>query len=102
MANVNDRFELSDNVSAHVSEIERIRSEYARRERELPNDLYSWDRQANLFFHCQTVRTCVAMLSRERMFPLDGKSVVDIGCGAGTWLLEFLQWGAPAGQLAGI
>jgi ubiquinone/menaquinone biosynthesis C-methylase UbiE len=34
------------------------------------------------------------------MFPLEGKSVADIGCGSGTWLLEFAQW--EASHLHGI
>ncbi|HLG98205.1 MAG TPA: class I SAM-dependent methyltransferase [Bryobacteraceae bacterium] len=34
------------------------------------------------------------------MFPLDGRKVLDAGCGAGVWLLEFAQWGAD--QLHGV
>jgi ubiquinone/menaquinone biosynthesis C-methylase UbiE len=28
------------------------------------------------------------------MFPLENRSVADIGCGSGRWLLEFAQWEA--------
>ena len=34
------------------------------------------------------------------MFPLEGRSVADIGCGSGRWLLEFAQW--EASEIHGI
>ena len=52
--------------------------------------------------HQQTVRSCIAALQRGSMFPLSGCRVADIGCGVGTWLLEFVQWGADPAELAGI
>jgi SAM-dependent methyltransferase len=81
-------------------EIERIRAEYARRKREIPHNFYGWDRVTNCFTHTQLVRDCIAELTREKMFPLENRSVADIGCGSGTWLLEFAQW--EASQLHGI
>jgi ubiquinone/menaquinone biosynthesis C-methylase UbiE len=42
------------------------------------------------------------MLHRASLFPLHGLRVADIGCGDGTWLLEFLQWGADPAALCGI
>jgi SAM-dependent methyltransferase len=84
------------------SEIERIRAEYARRGREIPQDFYSWSRPVNQFFHCQTLRACVAALVREALFPLTGKTIVDIGCGSGEWLTEFIQWGARCADVGGI
>jgi len=36
------------------------------------------------------------------MFPLNGRKIADIGCGVGTWLLEFVQWGADPADLGGI
>jgi ubiquinone/menaquinone biosynthesis C-methylase UbiE len=83
-----------------ASEIERIRTEYARRKRDIPEDFYRWDRVSNCFIHTQLVRDCIAELVRAKMFPLTGRSVADVGCGAGTWLLEFAQW--EASDLHGI
>ena len=76
------------------SEVARIRAEYARRSREIPPDFYSWARDVNLFFHCQIARTTIRSLQASGMYPLQGCSVLDVGCGGGTWLLEFAQWGA--------
>ncbi len=80
----------------------RITAEYERRAREIPADFYSLGRPGNLLLHQQTVRGCVAALQRADLYPLRGLRVADIGCGGGTWLLEFAQWGAEPESLAGI
>lgn len=83
-------------VDAESGEIERIRAEYARRRQEIPADFYSWGRPTNLFFDTQLVRDCIAGLKEAGMFPLEGRAVADIGCGAGRWLMEFAQWEATS------
>jgi ubiquinone/menaquinone biosynthesis C-methylase UbiE len=96
---------LAHNTStgaAAVGEIDRIRKEYARRAREIPTDFYSWSRPVNLFFHVQVVRAAIRALVSRGLFPLEGRTAADIGCGTGTWLLEFLQWGAEARNVYGI
>ena len=45
---------------------------------------------------------CISMLRRASLFPLDGRRIADVGCGDGTWLLEFVQWGADPTALCGI
>jgi len=89
-------------VDEEAAEISRIITEYKRRERELPPDYYGWQRPANLFAHLSTVSACVRELSRAKLFPLTGLRVLDVGCGRGSWLLEFCQWGAIPEDLAGI
>lgn len=84
------------------AEVSRIAAEYDRRAREIPADFYSWQRPANLLKDQQIVRTCVRLLHEAGMYPLDGKRVADIGCGVGTWMLEFMQWGADPKMLAGL
>jgi ubiquinone/menaquinone biosynthesis C-methylase UbiE len=90
------------NADPGAAEIQRIRLEYQRRAREIPRDFYNWSRCANQFLHFQTVRAAIDALTEEGLFPLEGHSVADIGCGTGTWMLEFAQWGADAGELCGI
>lgn len=84
------------------TETARIPAEYERRQRELPADFYSWSKPANLLMHQQTARSCIRILHRASLFPLQGLRVADIGCGNGSWLLEFVQWGADPARLAGI
>jgi SAM-dependent methyltransferase len=85
---------------ADASEILRIRAEYERRSREIPKNFYSWERMPNYFLDTQLVRASIAELAKEKMFPLEGRRVCDIGCGSGRWLLEFAQW--EASDLSGI
>lgn len=84
------------------SDTARICAEYRRRDREIDPAFYSWAKPANLLMHQQAVRGCIRMLRRAGEFPLHGRSVADIGCGNGTWMLEFSQWGAAPAHLAGI
>jgi ubiquinone/menaquinone biosynthesis C-methylase UbiE len=84
------------------SDTVRISREYERRARELPSDFYAWSRPANLLFHQQASRACIRLLHRASVFPLRGKRIADVGCGEGTWMLEFMQWGADSQALCGI
>src|SRR4051794_2258268 len=49
-----------------------------------------------------TVNFCDLVLVQHEMFPLYGRSVADVGCGYGQWLVECLHWGANVGSLYGI
>src|SRR5882672_10974606 len=89
-------------MSYNGSDIIRISAEYERRAREIPEDFYSLGKPSNLLMHEQTLRSCIRLLQRASMFPLNGRRVADIGCGVGTWLLEFLQWGVDPADLGGI
>jgi SAM-dependent methyltransferase len=84
------------------SDTVRITAEYERRERELPPDFYGWSTPSNLLMHEHTLRGCISLLRRASLFPLGGRRIADVGCGAGTWLLEFVQWGADPTALCGI
>src|SRR5205823_4030590 len=75
---------------------------YLRRARELSPDFYSLRKPANLFFKQQRTRHVLAILERERFFPLEKRRILEIGCGAGDWLADFEAWGARRGNLAGI
>ena len=83
-------------------EAERIREEYARRERHVPPDRYSLASAPNLFARQQKNRALLSILSTEGLLPLAGKKVLDLGCGDGQQLLEFQTWGSRPADLAGI
>lgn len=80
----------------------RITIEYERRAREIPADFYSLGKPANLLMQVQMTRSCIAALQRNSLFPLNGRRIADIGCGFGSWMLQFIQWGADPDCLAGI
>lgn len=83
-------------------EIERIRLQYAARAREIPPGFYDSNRSENQFLHAGAARACAALLLSAGAFPLDRAQILDVGCGQGQWLLEFLRWGATVAKLHGI
>ena len=84
------------------SELDRIRAEYERRGREIPDDFYATDRPANLFLRQGQERALVRLLTAKGLTPLRGKRLLDVGCGTGQWLSLFESHGMVRGDLAGI
>jgi SAM-dependent methyltransferase len=82
----------------HTREIGRIRSEYARRRREVSDE----DWRVRLFFRQGRERALLSALWREGALPLADRRVLDVGCGSGQTLVDFETWGAKRGHLAGI
>jgi len=80
-------------------ELDRIRAEYARRERALDPAFYDLDRPANLFMRHGQERALAALLGPG---GLKGQRLLDVGCGAGWWLSDLQRLGAPADRLAGL
>ena len=85
----------------HDSEIRRIEAEYERRERELDTDTYSPTRPENVFIRQTVERALLRALRDAGLLPLDGRRVLEVGCGTGQWLAELAGWGAGE-RLAGI
>ena len=84
------------------SEKERIKDEYQRRKKEIPNDFYSLEHPGNLFMYQGRSRAVIKLLSQQRVFPLTDKSILEVGCGAGSWLVDFESWGANQKRLHGM
>lgn len=85
-----------------ADEIDRIRAEYRRREREIPAAIYDLSRPAPRFAYARLLPVIMDALGRAGKLPLGGRVVADVGCGTGTWLRQFLCWGASAASLRGI
>jgi ubiquinone/menaquinone biosynthesis C-methylase UbiE len=83
-------------------EIERIRDAYAERARRGADDRYGLHEQANLFLFQRRERALIDLLRRHRLMPLDDKRVLDIGCGNGEVLRDFVRYGARPELLGGI
>ncbi|HEY8489799.1 MAG TPA: class I SAM-dependent methyltransferase [Dehalococcoidia bacterium] len=85
-----------------MGEIDRIRAAYARRARQGLDDRYSLTDPANLYLFQRRERLLLAMLRRHGLTPLRGRRILDVGCGTGEVLNDFVQYGAEPSLLAGI
>jgi ubiquinone/menaquinone biosynthesis C-methylase UbiE len=78
----------------------RIRDAYARRTSAKKE--YSWFDAGHLFMIQQLERRMLAALTRYGMASLRSKRILEVGCGNGYWLREFIKWGATPENLVGI
>jgi ubiquinone/menaquinone biosynthesis C-methylase UbiE len=85
--------------SSAVTEEARIRSAYARRPKD---DRYSWFSPGHLFLMQERERWVLETLRREGFSSLEGKTILEIGCGTGYWLREFIKWGARPADITGL
>jgi SAM-dependent methyltransferase len=101
--NVKDlHFTHSTNVKAQ-SELDRIRKVYQARRHELEGkDKYSLFNSGHLFMIQQRQRAVLSLLKAEGFYPLAGRRILELGCGEGGVLREFLTYGASSELLSGI
>jgi ubiquinone/menaquinone biosynthesis C-methylase UbiE len=78
----------------------RIRQAYARRA--VSTKRYTWFDAGHLFLVQQLERRMLQALRRHNMDSLQSKKIIEIGCGNGHWLREFIKWGASPENLTGI
>ena len=78
----------------------RIRAVYARREED--DARYSWFSPGYQFMMQQRERRVLALLRRYDFENLGTKKILEIGCGAGEWLRDFVKWGARPENITGI
>lgn len=78
----------------------RIRLAYQRRVK--PPEYYSFFDPGFLFLVQERERALLAKLRLHGRWPLAGKRLLEIGCGSGHWLREFIKWGVLPTDLAGI
>ena len=85
--------------SANAEEA-RIRAVYGRLENDDPR--YSWFNSAYQFMVQQRERQLLAVLCRYEFAELQNKTILEVGCGTGQWLRDFVKWGAQPKNVTGI
>ena len=86
-----------------ADDLQRLRWEYSDRGRRLAgSDVYSPFNPANLFIVQQRQREVLKLLRRQGFFPLTGRNILELGCGEGGVLLEYLSYGAEPSHLHGV
>src|SRR5262249_6763414 len=92
----------SDDLSNESLQAEeaRIRAAYARRHGD--DVLYSWFSPGYLFMAQEREREILTLLKRHNFEALKTRKILEIGCGAGYWLREFIKWGASPENIVGV
>jgi SAM-dependent methyltransferase len=78
----------------------RIREAYARRPSASDRD--TWFNAGYVFMVQQLERRILRALKRYGFASLHSSAILEIGCGSGRWLREFIQWGANPENLTGL
>ena len=86
-----------------LDDITRLRGEYEDRKRRFAgSDVYSWFNPANLFALHQRQRAVLAALKKCGFTDLPSLSILEMGCGGGGVLTEYLEFGALPEKLYGV
>jgi len=88
--------------TATTREEARLRSAYERRKLEIPKQRYSFFSAGNLLHIQERERRVLALLARHAQVPLEEMTILEVGCGTGFWLREFIKWGACPENLVGL
>lgn len=88
-------------LGSEDAEAGRIRDAYARRQQG-PQDSYSFLNPSFVLMVHEREKELLSMLSHYGVGRLEAKRVLEIGCGTGYWLRQFLQWGALPENVFGI
>jgi SAM-dependent methyltransferase len=79
----------------------RVRSVYAQRQ-SAADARYSCFNPGQLFILQERERRVLSILQRFGAGALATKQILEIGCGSGHWLRDFVRWGARPENLTGI
>lgn len=85
----------SDRLAAEVA---RLNEAYDKRDR----GRYHWGSSGHEFGMQERERHTLTLLRRYDCMPLADKTILDVGCGSGAWIQQFIRWGARPENVAGI
>jgi ubiquinone/menaquinone biosynthesis C-methylase UbiE len=73
-------------------QVENIREQYERRKKVIKNR-YSIIQPATILIEQEKERALIKWIKGNNIFPLEDKTILEIGCGSGNNLLTFLKFG---------
>src|SRR5262245_45503584 len=82
-----------------TNEEQRIKAAYARRR---STSLYSRFNDAYLFMVQEREKAYLDLLAQYGCAVLKNKKILEIGCGTGDLLRDFIRWGARPENLVGV
>jgi SAM-dependent methyltransferase len=91
-----------DSLSPEAAGVEeaRIRTAYAKRQRD--DIRYSWFSPGHLFIMQEREHRLLTILRHHGFTLLETYKILEIGCGTGYWLREFIKWGARPENITGV
>lgn len=89
-------------AEARRREEARVRAAYARRARDVPQDRYALYRPEWIHVRSMQLEALAGALLEEDLVPFGSRSILEVGCGSGQWLVEFESMGAQRARLAGL
>ena len=93
------RPEIKEDSLRLAAETKRLKAAYGRRQ---CGDLYSWFSPGHLFLMQERERRVLNLLRGLGLSLLKEQKILEVGCGTGYWLGEFIKWGASPENLTGI
>lgn len=85
-----------------ASEAARIKEAYARRLQSGRDNRYSFLNVSQLSRIQELERRLLRILKRASCADLRQQRILEVGCGTGFWLREFIRWGAEPHHLSGV
>jgi len=85
-----------------LSNTEEARLRAAYEQRVALDERYSQFDPGQLLRIQQLERKILTTLRRRGLAPLESRRILEVGCGSGYWLRQFIQWGARPGNVAGV
>ena len=84
-----------------MKEVDAVRERYARRDSQAAQQRYSLLNESALLPRQEWERAVVRWAKRSGMAPLEPRSLLEVGCGNGANLLEFMRFGFQPENLVG-
>ncbi len=97
--NIADEINMSIQSYGSQSEEARIQGVYAGRHDDQRN---SWFRAGHLFMIQSRERRLLGILEKYRLSSLGHVSILEVGCGTGYWLRQFINWGMQPENIHGV
>jgi SAM-dependent methyltransferase len=92
--------EMAQSLDSASAEEARIRAAYAKREED--DTRYSWSNPGYQFMVQQRERRLLTLFRRYDCENLAAKKILEVGCGTGQWLRDFVKWGARPENVTGV
>ncbi len=85
-----------------TNEVQRIKEAYAKRNSPGKKKLYTVFNPASLFIGQQREKAIIDIITKSGIEDLSDKKILDVGCGKGGTLRDFIKYGARAENCYGI